>query len=184
MVATKLMTIEELELMSVDDKSFELIDGELFEMSPAGSNHLLVVSRLTKALILYASARTNVHVLTGHGGFILRRTPDTLLEPDIVVVDDEQKASIAAAGDRFTETRPSIVIEVKSPSDREAQIARKLEKYLSAGVGEVWWVRPAERQVSIHRLDQATEIIQGTTLLSGSGFLPGLQLSLSEIFGE
>lgn len=184
MVATKLMTIQELAALSADDRFYELIDGELIEMSPAGSTHMLVVSRLLESLILYASSRTGIRVLSGDGGYILSRNPDTVLVPDITLVTNDQVRSISAVGDQFAMTPPTIAIEVKSPSDREAQIARKLAKYLSAGVQEVWWVRPRERQISLHRPDRAPEIIEHGETLVGGDFLPGFEPPLSELFGD
>jgi Uma2 family endonuclease len=74
-----------------------------------------------------------------------------------------------------------IAIAVKSPSDREAEIARQLGLYLEGGAQEVWWVRPAERTVAIHRLDDPLELLRsGDTLTTDA--LPGFALPLAAVF--
>ena len=82
----------------------------------------------------------------------------------------------------FARFAPVIALEVKSPDDRESQIARKLAIYLAAGVAEVWWVRPAERTVTIHRPESVPRTFANDDTFNGSSVLPGFELSLSELF--
>ena len=183
MVAKKLMTADELADLSPDDGSFELIDGELIEMSPAKGGHLVVVSRINRRLLEFViSNDIAMNIALGEGGYFMGRDPDTVLQPDITIVSDEQFETIWKHKDRFVDDAPLIVIEVKSPSDREPMIARKLAKYLFAGVQEVWWVRPTERQISIHVQDRAPEIISYPEKLAGRSLLPGFELPLTELF--
>jgi Uma2 family endonuclease len=183
MVSSKLMTAEEFASLPENNVKTELIEGERIEMSPTGTRHLLVVSELVRLLVQYANGHPGVRVLVGEGGYLLHRNPDTVLAPDIAIITDEQMRSLSPQSDAFTSLAPTLVVEVKSPSDREAQIARKLSLYLAAGVKEVWWVRPQQRQVSIHRQDLAPEIIfEGA--LESTEILPGFRLPLSELFAQ
>jgi Uma2 family endonuclease len=79
---------------------------------------------------------------------------------------------------------PALAIEVKSPSDREADIARNLAVYLAAGVREVWWIRPVAGQMSVHRPDRAPEIYGSDETFASSDVLPGFSFRLADLLSE
>jgi Uma2 family endonuclease len=183
-VAAKLMTIEELEALPDDDRFYELIEGELIELSPTGIRHGDVVSLLVQALNVYAANRSDIRIWIGETGYVFGRNPDTVLAPDIAILTKAQLEATPRTSDRFNEVVPAIVIEVKSPSNREAEIAKKLGIYLAAGVKEVWWVRPNEQQMMVHRQDRAPVTFNVSDMLGNSELLPGFELRLSELFGS
>jgi Uma2 family endonuclease len=116
------------------------------------------------------------------GGYLLRTNPDTVLAPDIAVLTEEQLQRIAFDSDAFIALAPALVVEIKSPSDREPDIARKLAIYLEAGVSEVWWVRPKERTMTVHRPDRAPEFVEAGQAFAGSDVLSGFSLDLAGLF--
>jgi Uma2 family endonuclease len=181
MVATKLVTAEELAEFPEDER-VELIDGELIEMSPTQLDHVVIVSRLIYTLNLYQSEWRTIRAWAGEGGYIFRRGPDTVLVPDISVVTKSQLRGLKLGQPGMIDLIPTIAIEVKSPSDRESQIARKLAIYLETGVREVWWVRPDDRQVSIHRQETAPQVLAGTGTIESPELLPGFSLPLADLF--
>jgi Uma2 family endonuclease len=181
MVASKLITADEL-LALGEDARIELIEGELHAMSPTGPQHMLVVSELVRSLILFFATRPGFRVCVGEGGYVLGRNPDTVLAPDIAILSDVQIQSVKTSNNSFIPVSPLLVVEVKSPSDREADIARKLANYLEAGVREVWWVRPQEGQMSVHRPDRAPEVVAADQTFTGSDVLPGFSYSMPELF--
>ena len=81
------------------------------------------------------------------------------------------------------EVIPTVAVEVTSPTDGESHIAGKLALYLAAGVREVWWVRPDDRQVSIHRRDGAPFVFSGDAVLVSPDILPGFSLP-AELFAD
>jgi Uma2 family endonuclease len=180
MVATKLMTADDL-LALGEDARVELVDGEPLAMSPTGPQHTLVVSDLVRSLILFSAAHPGFRVCVGEGGYLFGRNPDTVLAPDIAILSDVQIQSVNTSSDSFIPISPLLVIEGKSPSDRESVIARKLAIYLEAGVQEVWWVRPQEGQMSVHRPDQAPEIVAADQTFNSSDVLPGFSLSMTDL---
>lgn len=177
MVAATLMTASELEALGAEAR-IELIRGEPIEMSPTGARHTLISSRLSQQLTRFAFAHPGFHVLGNEGGYLLGANPDTVLAPDIAVLTDEQFQSISFDSDGFIPVAPALAIEIKSPSDREPAIAKKLEIYLTAGVREVWWVRPLEGQMTVHWPDRAPEHIAADQTFTGSDVLPGFSLSM------
>jgi putative restriction endonuclease len=54
---------------------WELIDGRVVPVSPAGARHGEVVASVTRLLANFVGARRLGRVLAGDPGFVLRRTP-------------------------------------------------------------------------------------------------------------
>lgn len=180
MVATKLVTVNELVAFGEDDVRRELLEGELIEMSPTSIGHWVVTSRLLLSLADYLKSNPVGHLWGAETGFILRRNPDTVVSPDLAVTAAGRGQTPSVDDRGYVSEIPLLVIEVKSPTDREAQIARKLGLYLSAGVQEVWWVRPQQRQVSIHRPDSAPETMADGALACPN-ILPGYRFGLWDL---
>jgi Uma2 family endonuclease len=176
------MTAEEL-LALGEECRCELLEGELVEMSPTSVGHMVVTSRLAEALLLYFRANPIGRAWVGEGGYIIARGPDTVVAPDIAVVSLEQARDATPTTRGFFPFAPLIAIEVKSPWDREAAIARKLALYLEANVPEVWWVRPDHSIVTIHRPDGPLDLLRSGDALTGA-VLPGFSLDLAALFAE
>jgi len=107
----------------------ELIDGEIFEMSPIGSRHLGCVNRATRLFTMAFAKRVVVSV---QNPLLLNNYTEP--EPDLVLLKpraDEYAAKKPAAADAF------LVLEVAETTlgfDRGV----KLPRYAKAGVPEVW----------------------------------------------
>lgn len=177
MVTTRLLTAEDLYQLG-PDAPYELIEGELVEVSPQGRVHGRAVSNL--AFFLTSEIRSGVQgeLLTGDIGFILSRSPDTVLAPDISFVRADR---LIDEGDGYLELAPDLAIEVLSPSNTAREIERKTAIYLGAGTSEVWVVRPKQRDVTVHHNDGWMEILQGGAHLRTPLF-PNLLLPIDEIF--
>jgi Uma2 family endonuclease len=121
-------TVDDLERLSVRDRRYELIAGELREMSPAGGRQ--------GSATIHLSSFATVHVIqNGLGacfaadtGFTLQRGPDTVLAPDW---------SFVAAGrvpnplpKSFGELVPDLVLETRSPNDSKREIRNKVDLWL------------------------------------------------------
>jgi Uma2 family endonuclease len=181
MVATKLVTAEELLEMPEEPRT-ELIEGVVVEMSPAKGGHGVVVQRLTASLVIYLRQQPIAELWSdGQTGFFVGRNPDSVLVPDLALTSlDGGRHSMDE--DHFVETVPFLVVEVKSPSERESSIARKTALYRAAGVREQWWVRPQQRQVWVHRDDRAPLILEGDAVLASDDLLPGFRFPLGDLF--
>jgi Uma2 family endonuclease len=107
----------------------ELIDGEIIEMAPIGTAHLLVVSRLQHHL---------EQGMTGSGVRVL------VQQPLIVDQFDEPQPDLVVLREPLGSRKPRVadclvVIEV-SDSTYATDIGVKVPRYLAAGVPEVWVV--------------------------------------------
>lgn len=180
MVATKLMTAKDLELLD-HQVHCELIEGELIPMSPTASRHMVVGGDMSFAISAYLSEHQLGRLVSAEAGFQLARQPDSVVAPDYAFLTTAQFAE-ARAQTGYSELIPSLVIEIKSPTDRESEIARKLRIYQQAGVAEVWWLRPEERTLTVHRPAREPEIVRAPAIFTTSEVLPGLSIDLAALY--
>lgn len=109
----------------------ELIEGDIFMMSPIGSPHASCVDRLAEFFITRLSGRATVRIQNP-----VRMGEHSEPEPDLAIVHRDEKA--------YMERHPNpdevyLIIEVADSSiefDREI----KLPLYAKAGIPEVWVV--------------------------------------------
>ncbi|MCA9859591.1 MAG: Uma2 family endonuclease [Thermomicrobiales bacterium] len=178
MVTTRSITAAELFQLG-PDAPYVLIEGELVEvMSPQGRLHGKVLSRLNSILDTEIVEPGTGELLVGDVGFVLTRNPDTVLAPDLAFVRAER---LANAGDGYLELAPDLAIEVVSPGNTLADIARKVELYLVHGSSEVWVVRPRERTIVVHHADTGKTVFRDDETLS-SPLFPGKSLALRSVF--
>jgi Uma2 family endonuclease len=74
------------------------------------------------------------------------------------------------------------VIELKSPTDRLADLKKKLQEYIDNGARLGWLLNPKARQVLVCRPQGAVEILDHPKLVSGDPELPGFVLDLKGIW--
>lgn len=181
MVATRQLTAGDLFAMDPGAGRFELVGGELREMSPAGAAHGAVGSRLTIRLGGFVEAKGLGHVFATETGFIITSEPDTVLVPDVAFVSNE-RMSRQSIGDGFVPFAPDLAIEIESPSNRTGELLAKVASYLAGGSREVWLVQPAHRSISRFRPAAPPETFAPGDVLAGGDLLPGFQLSVDDLF--
>jgi len=181
MATTRLMTIEDLELLPDDGQHYELIDGELITMPPTGEEHNDSSLSLLRQFLAYVDATGIGQLYIATQGFVLQRDPDTLLEPDIAIVVSERLRPVEERTG-YVPGWPDFVVEIVSPSGRRGRIERKIRTYLDAGVRLLWLVDPPSRSVTIFRIDGSVEVLGQDDTIDGEDIIPGFQASIREIF--
>ena len=160
-----------------EDARVELIEGEIFDMAPIGTQHDAIVSRLNYLLMPAAGARAIVRVQQS-----LRLSRSSEPQPDVTLV--------APRSDFYATAHPTaqetfLVIEVSDTSLRfDRQI--KVPLYARHGVAEVWIFDIPARQLHCFRSpDQGsfrdTASLQAPGLVEISA-LPGVAIDLSQAF--
>ena len=89
MTTTQLTTANDLEAMGSDAR-FELIQGVLHEVSPSSSDSSAVGLRFSIELGGFIYRHGLGRVTGADGGFIVERSPDTVIAPDIGFVRSER----------------------------------------------------------------------------------------------
>lgn len=181
MVATvKLVTVEEIDFLIGEGGSWELLAGELIEMTPPQWTHGVIALRFGYRLSLFLE-KTPIGVASTDSGFVVSRNPDSLLAPDISFVRND-RAPLLAAGNVFPELAPDLVVEVVSSGDRAPELHTKVDVYLRAGVRLVVVVWPKLAQVSLHRPDGTAATLKGDDRFDAGDVLPGFGFPISELF--
>jgi len=78
---------------------------------------------------------------------------------------------------------PAFVIEVRSPSDRLKRQLSKCERWIKAGVLEVWLVDPIKRNVHVFRAGREVELIKNPKEVKGE-VLEGFALDCGPVWED
>ena len=179
MAMTKLVTAEDLAMLSEDDR-FELIRGVLYPVSPTGKPHGQVVGNIHAPLHAYNRQHAFGTVYVADVGVVLERDPDTVLGTDIAFVRGEP-VPLADEDEGFILIIPDQVIEVASPSQRRRELREKVARYIEAGVRLVWLAEPRIRTVTVIA-DGNETVLTEADVLDGGDVLPGFRLPVAEVF--
>jgi Uma2 family endonuclease len=158
----------------------ELLHGELFMMTPAGSEHGRIAMTLGSMLAHHARAHRLGAVYAADTGFLIRRDPDTVRAPDAAFVRAQRLTDLPSRG--YFNGAPDLAIEVLSPDDRPDYVRGKVEDWLSSGCIQVWVVDPARRCVTIHITGAPPATHGHEAMLDGGSILPGFQVPVQELF--
>jgi len=179
--APPLMTAEQLLCLPDNGSQHELEGGRLIRMAPASSKPSIVAMRAGSRLSSFVEAYRLGVCGGADWGFRLWENPDTVRAPDVGFVSAERiPAEGIPAG--YWPGAPDLAIEVISPSNRLAEVLKKVSEYLTAGTRLVWVLYPEERIAVIYRATGTTEIAGETGTLSGEDVVPGFALALTDIW--
>lgn len=176
----RLVTVEEFARIPDDDHRYELVEGRVIRMSPPGSRHAVLATRIARLLDEHVEA-LGLGVVMTSGGFHLASRPDTVREPDVAFVRAE-RIPLSGVPDGFWPGPADLAIEILSPGDRRSEIAAKVNEYLGRGVRLVWVVDPKARTITVHQQDHPQIVLVGEAPLDGGAVVPGFSCPLEKIF--
>ncbi len=163
-----------------DGHRYEVIGGELCVSPSPGFEHQYVVQRLLVALSGFLEREGRGVCVPAPLGVFL--SPETYVEPDLVVVLRERRHIVAPKG---LIGAPDLVVEVTSPGTRRVDLGQKLRLYASAGVREYWIVDPIERRVVV-RVPTAAGLTvaadRGDGVVESPVVLPGFTVGVERLF--
>jgi Uma2 family endonuclease len=121
----------------------ELIDGLVYDMSPANTKHINIQNNLITIIRQYLKGK-RCRAFTEIGVYLDK---DNYFIPDLVVVCDRNKIT-----DRGIEGVPDFVVEVLSLSTRKKDITVKKNTYERFGVKEYWIISPKDEAIEVYLL--------------------------------
>ncbi len=177
----QLVTADELFLMPRDGFRYELVKGELRKMSPSGSEHVIVIARITVRLGSHIEANNLGFCFGAEGGFKIASDPDTVLAPDVAFVSHERVPE-SGITKKFWQGAPDLAVEVVSPGDTFNEVEEKVEEWLTAGANAVWVFNPKRRSVFVYRsMTDLTRLAEGDEL-DGGDVVPGFRCKVADFF--
>ena len=140
-----LHTTEEIYALPEGQRA-ELIDGQIYYMSPPDTRHQRISSILSRKIGNYIDAnKGKCEVFAAPFAVYLDEKTNTYVEPDVSVICDPDKLD-----DRGCKGAPDWIIEIVSPASRRMDYYTKLFKYRTAGVREYWIVDPLKEQIMVY----------------------------------
>jgi Uma2 family endonuclease len=172
-----LMTAAQFDALPEDEgRKWELLDGELIEVSSATPKHNAILGRLYRLLQNFAVAKNLGNALL-ETDLAVRK--DTRLRPDFSFFSAAKWRMIDLDRVPVVES-PDIAAEIISSSETATTVNRKIEAYLNWGVHEIWLIYPETRTLYIHVREGARHLSEGAYLTSE--FVPGWQWQIADLF--
>lgn len=169
-----------------EGERLELIDGEIYNMSPSPSRrHQQTLGELFTDFSVFLKGREckvffapfDVRLFAENK---LDDDIDNVVQPDLSVVCDQKKLD-----DKGCNGAPDMIVEVLSPSSVKMDRWNKYQLYEKARVKEYWLVDPVNESVEIHLLTDERYTFQGVFTKGDTisvHILSGLELDIFEIF--
>jgi Uma2 family endonuclease len=170
-VATRPVTAEELLRLPRGEKRYELIEGELREMTPAGFDHGAVAGEISALLHRHVTERGLGRAVV-ETGFLLSRNPDTVRAPDAAFVSRERLERTGSTPG-YWPGAPDLAVEVVSPHDTYSEVAGKALRWLEAGCRLVLVADPSSRRVTLYRPGREATTLDGDQPVDCSAVVAG-----------
>jgi Uma2 family endonuclease len=160
---------------------FELVDGVLVEKA-VGIQESFLASLINRILVDFAEKNMLGFVLGADG--LTRLSPGLIMIPDVSFVSWRRFPNRRVPRDAMLGFAPDLAVEVLSPSNTNEEMRRKLQDYFDSGVSLVWYVDAAARTVTVYKSATDAALLTESDGLAGDPVLPGLLISLSELFAQ
>ncbi len=159
----------------------ELVRGVLIVMSPAGSEHGWIASRILIRLGTHVEANDLGKTFAAETGFLIEVNPDTVRAPDAAFVSHERLGT-APPSSSYLQVAPDLVVEVVSPNDTSTDVEAKVEHWLEAGSSIVLVADPKNQTLRVYRSKAQIEVLHSGEELSRGDVCGGWKISVDEIF--
>lgn len=159
-------------------EGYEFVDGEAVEVVNSARS-----SWLGGNLFCFLAARADVRA----GGYAFAQGTELIAGPNVWKPDAMYFSRSRLPGgltNDWLRVAPDIAVEVLTPGESLAHVARKVEDYLRRGSDLVWVVDPATGSATVYRRGSTASHIDLSGTLDGEQVLPGFSLPLRDLFDE
>lgn len=178
------LTEEQFALLCQENRDFRFeltAQQELVIMPPAGSKTGWRNGRLTYRLIAWSDVDSTGLAFDSSAGFTLPN--GAIRSPDASWVQRARwDALTQEQREKFAPLCPDFVVELRSRTDRLADLQEKMQEYLDNGARLGWLLDPIDTRVYVYRPGQSVEMRENPDTLSGDPVLPGFVLPVRELW--
>lgn len=177
LIPQKEMTVEEFIVFATSpensNRSFELINGEVIEMSPGRATYSRLEAIIAALVYIFCEAHgLPYNVSVGDGAY---RIGDNTVAPDFAYKDTELI-------DEYPEPTPPLwAVEIISPNDKATDVSNKRQIYLHAGI-LYWEIYYPSQRVDVYAPGQPMKSYFVGDVLDGGDVLPGFTLEVAKLF--
>lgn len=169
--ATRLSLEEFLARPDIDERRLELIDGEVCEKMSPTWGHGAIAIELGVALRPFGFASAEPRAIIPETADRAGSSP----LPDLAFYLDDPPPH-----DDWMRRPPDIAAEVRSPSQRRAELRAKVDLYRDFGVRSVWLIDPERREVEI--FESGERRLLGLDDAITTTVVPELSLTVRDLF--
>lgn len=171
----------------------ELIRGKIFKMTPAPTSfHQRISVNIETEISIFLKDKkcklfhAPIDVRLKGKPFRKKKLRDdeitTVVQPDIIVVCDEEKLKDG----RCVDGAPEFIVEILSPGNTKTETKYKFDLYEENGVEEYWMVYPEYKQVYVYLLDEKEQygkpVIYEENEIIAPVIMQGLRINTTDIF--
>lgn len=176
---TRAYTFDEFEqfiaLPENEDTLFELIDGEIIEVSPGRTINSEYRDLIAVAVHIFCRARSlPCHTSGGDGAYHIE---GHVLAPDFAY------KTTPMSNDYPDPVPPLWVVEIISPTDKASDIRKKRRIYRQAGI-LLWEMYPLETLIDVYAPGKPVQEFGIDDVLDVGDILAGFTLPMRELFGK
>jgi Uma2 family endonuclease len=161
-------------------KLVELVDGSLVEKA-MGYEASVVAAAIAHILRQFVSSN-RLGLISGADGFF--RLLDSTRGPDVAFISLDRLPNGLFPNQMYPELAPNLVVEVLSPGNTKAEMARKRLEYFHSGVQIVWMVDCMNRTIAVYTSSTDVRVVSETELIDGGVALPGFRSPVAHFFAD
>lgn len=183
------MDVHEFMRLYDEEGPFELLEGERIPLSPTVRAQSLITRTVFCALDAHCS-KNKLGEVFSETTFVIFASTDWVngsRQPDVLFISADRFAeAIKPEGaEKPFVFIPNLVVEIVSPTDKLADVLKKVSLYLNDGVQIVWMVNRKRQTVTVYRRDTNDSIILTIKdTLDGGDVIPGFSLPVAALFAE
>ena len=180
--APGMATIEECIALneSRSEGLYEWVDGTLVEK--AMSYEASVVAGAILSILRVFVSKRKLGLLSGPDGFF--RLASVLRGPDVAFVDRKRLPGGKFPVEACPTLVPDFVVEVLSPGNTKAEMARKRIEYFAAGTQLVWIVDCAHRSVAVYTSPSDAVVVGQDAVIDGGNVFKGFSSPVADFFAD
>lgn len=175
-------TADELLLLKEDGCRYELIEGQVIKMSPAGSEHGRIADRISRRMGNFIEQNNLGQTYAAETGFKIASDPDTVRAPDAAFVSHGRLATVEDTHG-YLPLAPDLVVEVVSPSDAFSDVEQKAASWLVAGTRIVLVADPRTSTLRVYRGPDVIEVLHLDDTFDAGDVVPGWTLPVRDALG-